>query len=337
MKSKENKPIKKTEPSVLSITDSNIALKTIRENWRGPVNPEIAAAFARLELAVAQSMKKKLPQVHVMTDIIEIEPLELIRRNLIAKDMLFLSRQITYHVSSSSDLPTIWGNADRITLAISQLVEYVVKRADRQSKIEIELSSFSLRGQMGVRIRIEYVDRDLENVSNYAFLDDLLCSPENKLGSSLCESRQAISHEKGKMWAELKKTCVSEYNIVLPASEDMARMPKKQEKTFKYDISIINYANVRKRFGIKKSLALVYEVEHYVKSLIRYPIDMVMSIGDKGIISTVYESQGNSANSVASRISERLGKEEFQINKKTVELLFQYDLTVLTPQSDLNV
>jgi len=122
------------------------------------------------------------------------------------------------------------------------------------------------------------------------------------------------------------------YNIVLPASEAAASRPAEESQTFKYNISIANYANVRKRFGIKKSASLLVQIEHYVKSLVRYPIDMVMSVSDKGIITTIYETQKGAAESVASRISQRLGKEDFRIGKRPVELAFKYELSKLTSE-----
>ncbi|MBT3181015.1 MAG: hypothetical protein HN337_00745 [Deltaproteobacteria bacterium] len=266
------------------------------------------------------------------TGVTNFDPLDLIKRLMMAQDMLFLSRQITYHISASSELPGLWGDRDRISQSFSRLIEHLIRRADRGSRIDIKLESFSLRNGPGVKISFESHDRLLDDVDSQSFLDSLLHgSKDEESGVSLYNCRQTILHQRGQMWADLPKPHHPLYNILLPASEEAAKQPYSEQQTFKYDIAITNYANVRKRFGIKKSASLVSQVEHYIRSLVRYPIDMVMSLSDKGVITTIYETQKGSANSVASRISQRLGREDFRIGKRSVDLTFRYNLSQLKP------
>ncbi|MFA5812157.1 MAG: hypothetical protein WC956_07515 [bacterium] len=258
------------------------------------------------------------------------DPLDLIRRVLMAHDMLFLSRQVSYHIAAAPALPKVWADPNQIGLAFTKLVEQLLRRAPRGSRIFINLKEFALRSGPGVELSIAGADKHLSDEDDSSVLTVLFeRKAEGSQGISLAECREIIHGQRGQMWADIPKHNHPTYHIVLPASEEPAQPAHGGHQTFKYDISISNYAMVRKRFGIKKSEHLVEEIERYVRSLVRYPMDMVMAMGDKGIITAIYESQQGSAESVASRISKRLGKEEFRIGRKPVELSFHYHLSPL--------
>lgn len=324
------------------------ALDFLEKAWPGNPTPEVLEAFERLRSTLMGQRTAKTgaepvsqrktediapsPEHLEQHGVVHFDPLSLIRRILMTQDMLFLSRQMTYHISASSELPKIWGDPDRLSQAFSHLTEHLVRRADRDSRIDITLRDFSLRNGPGVKISFESSDRQLDDMDSQSFLDSMLHGrTDERSGISLYNCRQAILRQRGQMWADLPKPHRPLYHILLPASEEVAKQPYSEQQTFKYDISIMNFSNVRKRFGIKKSSSLVSQIEHYIRSLVRYPIDMVMAIGEKGMITTIYETQTGSADSVASRISQRLGKEEFRIGKRPVELMFKYRLSQLAP------
>ncbi len=257
-------------------------------------------------------------------------PLEMVRKTLAAQDMLFLSRQVAYHLSASSDLPKIWADPEEARRVLGKLLEHIVKRAPRRSNVDMELATHSLRSGTGVEIRLQSIDHRLEEVDASAFMATLYSpAPDDVSGVMLGELREMALGMQGRMWADLPKPGNPVFHLLFPTTEVSAEQPKSEHQTFKYDIQISNYASVRKRFGIKKSLSLVDQVERYVRSLVRYPMDMVMSAAEKGTVTTIYETQGGAAESVASRISKRLGKEEFHIGRRPVELTFRYKLQPL--------
>jgi len=261
---------------------------------------------------------------------VKFDTLELVRKVLTTSDMLFLSRQVAYHMSTSGDLPKAWADPDRMRHIISRLIEHIVKRAPRRSYISMELDTHSLRSGPGVELRLRSADTHLEGVETSAFMATLYSpEPDSVSGISLAELREMILKSHGRMWVDLPKPTSPVYHVVIPTNEKAADMPRTDHQTFKYDIQITNYSSVRKRFGIRKSLSLVDQVERSVRSLVRFPMDMVMSAGEKGVVTTIYETQGGAAESISSRISHRLGRETFHIGRRPVELNFSYKLSAL--------
>jgi hypothetical protein len=254
----------------------------------------------------------------------------LIRHVLSSHDMLFLSRQVTYHISASADIPKVWAEREHVSEVFSKLIGHMARRASRSSKIGIEIKGVSLHSGPGVEIKCTGTDRLLDEKAGRDFISAIFHGEDAEGDSkTIAECRSLVLNQRGQLWVDILKPHQPAYNVVLPANEQAAGPHPTEHRTYKYDISITNYANVRKRFGIRKSLSLVEQIEHYIKSLVRYPIDMVMAIGEKGMITTIYETQQGTAESVASRISQRLGREEFRIGKRSVDLMFRYDLSLL--------
>ncbi len=328
----------------LSSNAGIMTLDFLEKSWPVDTTPETKSAFATLKNALenktpstsigkkSETMKSYWPPSE--TDDHNFDIMGLIRQVLSTHDMLFLSRQVTYHISASSDLPTVWADRERIAETFSKLIEHMARRSSRSSRIGIEINGVALHGGPGVEIKCSGTDRLLDESGGKDFISAIFHG-ESATGDSktLAECRSLVLGQRGQLWVNIPKPHYPTYNIVLPSNEQAAGPHPTKHKTYKYDISITNYANVRKRFGIKKSLFLVERIEHYIKSLVRYPIDMVMALGDKGMITAIYETQQGSAESVASRISQRLGREEFLIGKRPVELTFRYDLSLLNSQA----
>ena len=259
-----------------------------------------------------------------------LEPLELIRRVLMAHDMLFLSRQLVYHVAAAEGVPHAFADPDQIRLVFTMLLEHLARRAPRGGRIAIKLTPALLHSLPAVEVQLSAIDRHLEQMDTRALLGKLFeqaADPES--GVSLFECREVVARQHGRLWVNLPKRDQPSFHIVLPASEEAARLRSAEHQSFKYDITIANFSMVRKRFGIRKSQSLVDQIEHYVRSLVRHPMDMVMAASDKGIITTIYETQRGTAESMASRISQRLAKEVFRIGRRPVELSFHYHLSPL--------
>jgi len=258
------------------------------------------------------------------------DPLDLVRKVLIDSDMLFLSRQIAYHMAAASNLPKVFADPEQVRFVLSKLIEHVVKKSARRSSVAMEISTHSLRREPGVEIRMQGTDRLTESKDASTLMAALYSPiPDEQSGVALARLRETLLRMNGRMWVDLPKPSRPLYHMVLPASEQAAEKQTADNQTFKYDIHIMNFANVRKRFGIRKSASLVEQIERYVRSIVRYPMDMVMSLPDKGVVTTIYETQGGAAESLASRISQRLGKEGFRIGRRPVELTFSYKLSAL--------
>ncbi len=259
------------------------------------------------------------------------DPLDLFRRALMSQDMLFLSRQVTYHLAAATGDLEVYADSDQFYLALTKLIEHIVRRSPRGNSIEIGLKPFALRSGPGIEIDISCQDRYLDHPGGQPLLTALLTEEvDPHSGIALSQCQETVRRQRGRLWADIPKAQQIVYHIILPSSPESAHHGGLESQAFKYDIFISNYASVRKHYGIRKSQSLVEQVEHYVRSLVRYPMDMVMSVSDRGMITTIYETQLGAAESVASRISQRLGREEFRIGKKPVELAFRYHLAPLS-------
>lgn len=315
------------------------AISLIEKNLSGTLNPELRVALENLKSAVGEVTQKEsgkgltLP----LSDQVGPERFEVLgalRRVLMAMDMLFLSRQTTYHIAAPAEMQRVFADKEKIKFVFAKVLEHIVRRAPRPSRIEIGIKDYSFRGSPGIEIVFSSDDRYFEELDKQKFLVDLFQGKADEIsGVALAECREALIREQGQLWVDISKSRRIVYHMVLPISEKPKPLCNSSQQTFKYDISISNYAEVRKRFGKKKSASLVNQIEQYVKALVRYPIDMVMSVGEKGIITTIYETPHGSAQSVASRISQRLGNETFHIGRKSVDVLFSYRLSTLAVQS----
>lgn len=322
-------PSKKKRPAKIKVT-TKIKTEPPRKKIARPIVEQVDLSLHPLPSEAQLQVVREPQRPTSIVGSAYFDMLDMMRRILMAQDMLFLSRQVTYHIAASAELPKAWANFDQVQLACSQLVENLVRRAARKSCISIGIEEFSFRNGPGVQIKFEIFDPTLENTTREAFVNSQFTEAgAGQAKSPLANCKDVISRQRGQLWADLKKPLYPTYQIVLPASEDASRTPDANRLTFKYDITISNFSTVRKRFGIKKSSSLVERIEEYVRSLVRYPIDMVMAVMDKGIITTIYETQHGSAESVASRISQRLGKEEFRIGRSPIDLTFRYHLSPL--------
>lgn len=249
------------------------------------------------------------------------------RKVLARCDQAFLSRQVSYSLSTSEGLGEVWVDEEGISSAMDTLLMHLVSRSPRKSVISVQLCPFAMHSGSGVQIAFEAIDRLIRDVDHKAFMASIFDGgADQETGVSLAALRERVMAQHGRLWAELPGGNRTLFKIVLPSTRDVARQALLGQRTFRCDIAITNYPLVRKRFGLMKGRHLVEQVERYVKSLVRFPIDMVTADLDAGSITAIYEAQPGAAESVYSRISKRLGQETFHIGKRPVELLFRYEL-----------
>lgn len=307
--------------------------RIVERVWPTSKSGDVARLFEALRAALepkavpAAPAKPRRPRGTQRIDL-----LDMLRRTFTSHDLLFLRKRITYHIAASSTLPAVFVDPDRVQAALTSLVEYVTMHTPRGGRIGIHVGEIKLRSGPGVQVSFASKDDALYDTDKMAFMNRMYeaHAPE---GAALVSCREIISSQGGQMWADLPEPGRPTYFMVLPSSEVAAQMQERPQTMFKYDIAISNYANIRKRFGIKKSLMLVGQIEMYVRALVRHPIDIVSSARERGVITTIYESPSGAAQSVASRISQRLGTEEFHIGKRVVDCTFRYQLSKLPTNS----
>lgn len=249
-------------------------------------------------------------------------------------DILFLQKQLHYHVSASADLPRVYANPEQILLVLSNLISNAIKYAPRGSDIEINVKEVSLRQGAGVEIEIinaseEFTERDRYHIFEKFYKGRLteVGGVTGGLGLSIC--REIIQQSHGQLWVDIPAKGKVSFAFVLPCAEIKGAIKTPLHHTYKYDISVANYDEIRSKFGADRCQGLLNQIEECVRKLVRYPIDVVTAFEQSGIVSTIYETQDGNASSVAARISQRLGSEHFRMGKEEVSLTFQYRLSTL--------
>jgi len=231
-------------------------------------------------------------------------------------------------VSAASDMSSVFADPEKIQSVVTELLRRIVKRMPHGSMVNISLNEVSMRNGRGIEISLSGVDESESGKNLTTFLQELFGEGIGGSSSSLFACRESIISQGGQLSVDLPKPQQPVFKVVLP-TVGTSSLAISEQRTFKYDISITNIANLRKRFGIKKSCVFVSQIENYVRALVRHPIDIVMSVPARGVITAIYDTSEGTANSVASRISKRLGTEEFRIGKKIVDVKFKYHLTSL--------
>jgi nitrogen-specific signal transduction histidine kinase len=248
-------------------------------------------------------------------------------------DILFLQKQLHYHISASADLPKVYANPEQILLVLSNLISNAVKYAPRGSDIEINLKEVSLRQGAGVEATVINSSEDFSERDRYHIFEKFYTGKPGEagrvggLGLSIC--REIIQKSHGQLWVDIPTKGKVAFAFVLPCAEIEDEVKAIGHQTFKYDITLANFEELRTKFGGEKTQNLLVQVEDYVRQLVRYPIDVVTAFEQSGIISTIYETEEGNASSVAARISQKLGSEHFRIGKSEVSLMFQYRLSTL--------
>lgn len=248
-------------------------------------------------------------------------------------DQLFLQRQLRYHVTASAEIPKAYANPDQIFVVLSHLVSNAIKFAPRASEIEIKAREVSLRQGGGVEVTITNECQNFTEKDRYQIFEKFY-NPKNGESSSvaglgLAVCREIVQKAGGQLWVDIPSKGRVAFAFVLPCAEVIHQIKPKGHQTYKYDITISNFKELKDNIGTEKSSLLLHKIEEEVRKLVRYPIDVVAAFEASGVVSTIYETQEGNASSVAARISQRLGAEEFKIGKSAIPITFKYHLSVL--------
>jgi len=247
-------------------------------------------------------------------------------------DQLFLQKQLRYRVTASADLPKAFANPDQIFVVLSHLCSNAIKFAPRNTEIEIRVKAVNLRQGAGVEINIvndapNFTEKDRYQIFEKFYNPKGDDSASSGLGLAVC--REIIQKSGGQLWVDIPEKGKVSFAFILPCADVMVTARPKGQQTYKYDITITNFGELKEALGTDKSSQLLHNIEEHVRRLVRYPIDVVATFETSGIISTIYETQEGHASSVATRISQKLGGEHFRIGKTNVSVNFKYHLSVL--------
>lgn len=257
--------------------------------------------------------------------------LQLIQKIFSSHDMLFLQRQLRYNVSTASDLPKVYGHPDCILQVLTTLVGNAIKYATRTSTIDIKVNEVALRQGNGVEVSIINHCADFSERDRYKIFEKFYQKEKGAktVGVGLALCRELIQQGHGQLWVDIPEKGKVAFTFVLPCTEVAKLADKELQQTFKYDIQIANFDQLKVDLGHDKIQSIIGGIEAAVRQLVRHPIDVVAAFEQSGVVSAIYETPKGHANSVASRISKRLGNEEFRVGKKSVKLQLKYNLSLL--------
>jgi len=308
----------------------------LKNLWPTPLSGDAARLFEQTEVKLGFHSKKK-SETHFF------DLLTQLKRVFAKQDMLFLRRQLTYQLAIPDSVPEIFGSSEEMAQILSDLVVGVCKFAPRKSALEVSLKNLQTR--LG-----SVVELKLANVGSQAFSDaqrqhlfdqfyrtaslDSLSSEAKphgmeETGGSIAYCRELLKKQGGQLWFEVSKEGRMEVTLILPAYDTSALPAPTSRISYKYEIHVRDFAKLRQRFGVDRSQRLVGQVEHFIRTLVRFPVDYVLSFPDKGQVVVVYESQEGSAQTVPARVSQRLKTESFRVGHKPTQLGFAYQLSRL--------
>lgn len=268
---------------------------------------------------------------HGANELIHFDMMNHVQQVCSTHDILFLQKQLHYHISASADMPKVYANPEKILLVLSNLISNAVKYAPRGTDIDISVKEVNLRQGAGIEVTVvniseDFTERDRYHIFEKFYKGKAADSGTRGLGLSIC--KEIIHYSHGQLWVDIPEKGKVAFAFILPCAE-IKGTKSAMNQTFKYDITMANFEEIRTKFGAEKTHVLMSQVEEYVRKLVRYPIDVVAAFEQSGIISTIYETEEGHASSVAARISQKLGSEKFHVGKDSVQVTFQYRLSTL--------
>lgn len=330
----KNTKAEKTKKSPLELgefssSDPSSILTFLETSWPIEMTDEIKAAFNAMKYRINGKIEKGASNNIPVGKKVDI--LKLIKDILPKHDMLFLSRSIRYHVAANTELPLIDVDQETLKLAISELLSHIARRSPYGGRVSLIASEIALRGSIGIELQFHSDDELINDESFCAFVSELYGNNETSSEiASLISARQLILKLGGQLWVDKLETGRIAYRIILHSERGVASITDEPKgMAYRFDVTIVNFNMVRKYYGIKKSQSLVKQIEKFLKTLVRDPIDTVVSVEEKGMLSVIYEASSGLASSVSSRISKRLSTEQFRVGRKPVELKYHYVLTPL--------
>lgn len=325
-------PVKQMEEALAVLGDS---MGLFFDQMNSRLSPHEAQLWQSVNLAYSQCQA-----AHAALAAQEGEPIQegpqhfditqLIQRVFASHDMLFLQRQLRYNVSTTSDLPKVYGHPDHLLQVLATLVGNAIKHSIRASTIDIRVREVALRQGNGVEVAIVNATNQFTERDRYNIFEKFYQKGSGKtagVGLALC--RELIQQGSGQLWVDIPEKGKVAFTFVMPCTATAKPADAENQQTFKYDIQIANFDQLKHDLGHDKIQSLIGSIESAVRQLVRYPIDVVAAFEQSGTVSTIYETPKGHADSVASRISKKLGSEDFRVGKNSVKLQLKYNLSIL--------
>lgn len=273
------------------------------------------------------------------------EFIKLLNQCLKNLDLLFLGRQLSYHLVSTADLPKAFGLSQEAMAVLTELISKIVKQSRFGSRLQIHLREVNLREGPAIQARFHYGSGEGgEKISDeerqkavgeiYGVGEKAPAGRGLTAGtkSTILAAKAILKKVGGQLWLEFPDESTIAYVFNWPAYDTAgarARMAAAGYGTFRCDIWLTDLPKIRQRFGIVRSKKFVLQVADFVRTLVRHPVDMVIPFPERGMITAIYESQEGAASTVAGRLSQRLKNEAFRLGKKNVRPQYRYQLSCL--------
>lgn len=311
-----------------SFAELENSIRKLKRQWPGALPREVGEIFEEAEdyLKSLKTSDGKAREAKKNT----FDFVGIVNEVLKAHDLLFLGRQLSYHVVTTSDLPKAFGAAEEAHAVLNELLSQSARHAGFGSKLEIELKGVKLREGPVIQISFLYEGKQAEEEARQRVVEQIYGDGANAaLSGGLSAVRSLLKRAGGQLWLEFPKENQTAFLFNWPTFDFQAGGLQTRYGTCRYDIWLSDYSKIRQRFGITRARKLVQQIEEFVRSLIRHPVDMVISFPARGMITAIYESQEGAASTVATRISQRLKKEAFRLGRKNVTPVFRYRLSHL--------
>lgn len=318
-------------------------LLRLKNAWPAPsLSRDSGLLFNQLEKVLRGERKgssSKKPEAYNFFDL-----LPLLQRVFSSHDLLFLRRQLTHQLSIPEKLPRLFGSGEEIYSVLMELVSSIAKFAARKTEIEIKITTLQLRFGPAVEIQLANVGSVPFSESERQQLLEQFYAPQRnrqtakgtsmpqvfgEAGGGIAYCREILKRCQGRLWFEVAKEGSVAVTLVLPAYDTTRTPSMSANVAYRYDIQVDDFAKVRQRFGVDRAQKLIGQVEHLVRTLVRFPVDFVLAFPEQGLASVIYESQEGAAQTVSTRISQRLQKETFRVGHKLTNLDFKYSLSKL--------
>ncbi|MDO8527290.1 MAG: hypothetical protein Q7T03_06365 [Deltaproteobacteria bacterium] len=305
-------------------------LEKLKAKWPKPVSKEVAHIFEEAHTTLKE-IKRSVANRKPSSKKNEFDFVQIVNQLLKTHDLLFLSRQLTYHVVTTADLPKAFGSENEALSILTELFSITTKRSNFGSRLQIEIRTAQLRAGSGIEVKLICEVKSLSENDRQQLLEQFYGKNADKKAeaSGIAYAKESLRKVGGQLWFQFTDETHIAMTFNWPAFDFSKVKPASPVAAYKLDICITDYIKIRQRFGIVRGKKLIGMVENFVKSMVRYPIDMVIAFPTQGMITAIYESQDGSASSVSNRISQRLKKEAFRVGQVNVTPKFRYQLSTL--------
>lgn len=305
------------------------SLKALKKSWPKPLRSKTVTRLFGEANASLKEARKLLNGRSTAKEEGYFDFVAVLNDALKRQDVLFLSRQMTYHLVTTSNLPKAFGASGECLSVIIELMSAASKLARFGSQLEIRIEGVKMREGPVLQVHFRYKtpepidDNDRQRVLNTLF------GPAGEKEGGIPFARTRLKRIGGGFWAEFSAEDHLVFTFYWPAFHAARQKTTVAYGMYRYDIGIEEFSRVRQRFGVTRSKKLIQMIEELIRSQVRYPIDMVVAFPEKGEVSAIYETRQGVAGTVSSRISERLKNEVFRIGRHIVRPQFKYKLTYI--------